>query len=61
MNDASQTKRQRRGANRKTDCVLVGVWLPKTMIAALDIAVQKLDTDRSKLMRSALREKLGRN
>jgi metal-responsive CopG/Arc/MetJ family transcriptional regulator len=39
---------------------LVAVWLPRTLLRALDRAVAARDTDRSKFIRSAIRERLAR-
>ena len=51
-------KQIKRGASRNSDCVFVGAWLPSTMVQALDQVVQTLDSDRSKVIREALREKV---
>ena len=50
-------KQLKRGASRNSECVFVGAWLPNTMVKALDEVVVALDTDRSKVIRDALREK----
>lgn len=50
------TKPHRRGAVRKETARLIAVWVPKEMDAALNTAVQQLDTDRSKFVREAIRE-----
>lgn len=39
---------------------LVAVWIPKAMKETLDQAVAAFDSDRSKYIRNALREKLSR-
>lgn len=51
---------KRRGAYRKSDCVFVGAWVPQHLARGLDQAVEQLDSDRSKLLREAIIEKLGR-
>ena len=40
---------------------LVAVWLPKEMKLTLDRAITDFDSDRSKYIRAALREKLSRD
>lgn len=45
---------RKRGAYRRDDCVFLGAWVPKQIISALDSLVQAKDSDRSKLVRSAL-------
>ena len=35
-------------------------WLPRHLLAALDMGVEKEDSDRSKFVRKAIREKLHR-
>ena len=49
-----------RGAQRvrKGRCVFVGAWVPTEVVAAVDVAVETMDTDRSKFLRRALEEKL---
>jgi hypothetical protein len=51
-------KKMQRGAIRTSDCLFVGAWLPVTLVGALDRAVTSLDSDRSKIIREALREKV---
>ena len=48
----------RRTKLRQTE--MVALWMPKPLAAALDIGVIKTDSDRSKFIRTALREKLAR-
>ena len=38
----------------------IGFWAPKTLVAILDRLVSEGDSDRSKFIRAALKEKLGR-
>jgi metal-responsive CopG/Arc/MetJ family transcriptional regulator len=47
-----------RGTVTKNKAQPVAVWLPDALKDQLDRAVQLTDTDRSKLIRAALREKL---
>jgi metal-responsive CopG/Arc/MetJ family transcriptional regulator len=49
---------KRRGAVHKVDCSPVTIWVPKDWADLLDRAVSAGDTDRSKFIRLALREKL---
>lgn len=50
-----------RGALKKSGSKLVTVWLPIPVADAVDQLVFKNDTDRSKYIRSALRERLARD
>lgn len=54
----SMKKPQRRGAVTKSESRAVIVYFPKTIIPLIDEAVRLRDTDRSKFIRSAVREKL---
>jgi metal-responsive CopG/Arc/MetJ family transcriptional regulator len=49
-----------RGAVRKSDSDFVGVWFPRELVVAVEDAVQSQDTDRSKFIRTAVRERLQR-
>jgi metal-responsive CopG/Arc/MetJ family transcriptional regulator len=49
---------KKKGRQKKE--VLVAVWLPVELLRMLDRATAARDTDRSKLIRLALREKLSR-
>ena len=51
-------KQMKRGAVRKADSVFVGAWLPLLLVNALDEAVQQMDSDRSKIIREALADKV---
>jgi len=50
----------KRGAVRASQCVFVGAWLPIPLVNSLDEAVTQLDSDRSKIIRDALREKVSK-
>lgn len=50
-----------RGAVKKTKSKMLTTWVPKDLIGLLDKGVVKLDTDRAKFIRSAIREKLSRS
>ena len=39
---------------------LVALWIPRLLVAALDQGVRKTDSDRSKFIRQAIREKISR-
>ena len=39
---------------------LLSVWVPRELVPLLDEGVRREDTDRSKFIRNAIREKLGR-
>lgn len=50
----------KRGAVRKATSKLVLVWFPDSILPLIDDAVRKLDTDRSKFIRNAVREAMAR-
>ena len=61
MNTPSTTKkRQARGVVRKEGATFIAAWIPDDIVAALDAAVEEQDTDRSKLIRKAVRQLLAR-
>ena len=49
-----------RGAVTKNESHMVTVWVPKPVVAAVNTAVRLRDTDRSKWIREAMREKAAR-
>jgi metal-responsive CopG/Arc/MetJ family transcriptional regulator len=51
-------KKQKRGAYRREDCVFIGTWIPASWISKIEAVVQSEDTDRSKIVRKALEQKL---
>ncbi len=51
----------KRGAVKTTKSEMVALWLPKPLANALDTEVQRADSDRSKIIRHAIREKLARS
>lgn len=50
----------RRGCVTKDESRLINVWVPIILIPAIDEAVRVTDTDRSKFIRAAVREKIER-
>ena len=50
--------RKNRGAYRRENCVFIGVWVPKSWVETLDDLVVNQDSDRSKLLRAAVQEKI---
>jgi metal-responsive CopG/Arc/MetJ family transcriptional regulator len=50
----------KRGATSKSSSRLVNIWIPTGLIPIIDDAVKRDDTDRSKYIRNAIREKLER-
>ncbi len=50
----------KRGAVTKDRSRQILVWFPEPLIPLLDNAVVRLDTDRSKFIRNAVREKISR-
>lgn len=51
-----EPKTKKRGAVTKAGSQLVAVWLPNDLCKRLDAMVLRHDTDRSKLIRKAIRE-----
>ena len=51
-----EPKRKKRGAVTKVGSQLVAVWLPDELCKKLDELVKLKDTDRSKLIRQAIRQ-----
>lgn len=49
-------KPKKRGSVTKAGSQLVAVWLPNDLCARLDELVRRNDTDRSKLIRQAIRQ-----
>ena len=47
----------KRGSVRKKDSRLVNLWVPELLLVGLDRAVAVSDSDRSKFIRNAIREK----
>jgi len=47
-----------RGSVKKDASTIVALWVPDELLAALDAAVLRNDTDRSKLIRQAIRKQL---
>lgn len=43
---------------KKTESILVPVWVPKVLVPYLDNAVTLEDSDRSKFIRNAVRDKI---
>ena len=50
-----------RGTVKKIDSKLLTVWLPESFDLPLQQAIAKEDTDKSKFVRNAIREKLARH
>jgi metal-responsive CopG/Arc/MetJ family transcriptional regulator len=55
-----QPKRQTRGAVQKDGATFIAAWVPDDVVLAMDQQVQREDTDRSKLMRMALKQYLSK-
>jgi metal-responsive CopG/Arc/MetJ family transcriptional regulator len=51
----------KRGSGKKPKGKLLAVWVPGTLLTRLDEAARKEDSDRSKFVRKAIREKLARH
>lgn len=50
----------KRGAQTKETSEMVTCWVPEGMKAAIDLAVKIEDSDRSKFIRNAIRERVRR-
>ena len=53
-------KSRKRSSVQKGQSEFVGLWLPDPMVEVIDNAVLAKDSDRSKFIRNAIREKLAR-
>jgi len=50
----------KRGSGKKPKGKLLAVWVPVKLLPSLDQGARKEDSDRSKFIRKAIREKLAR-
>ncbi len=50
----------KRGSIKKTNSKLINVWFPDEVLPLIDVAVRVADSDRSKFIRNAVREKMDR-
>ena len=50
----------KRGSGKKPKGKLLAVWVPEKLLPCLDQGVSREDSDRSKFVRNAIREKLAR-
>ena len=60
MDKAITNKRSQRGAVQKGGATFIAAWIPDEWVSLMDKAVQRDDTDRSKLIRKALKQYLSR-
>ena len=51
----------KRGAVNKRDSKMLTVWVPEELFPYIDVGVALCDSDRSKFVRTAIREKLERH
>ena len=51
----------KRGSTRKKESALLTVWVPEPYFPLIERGVRQIDTDRSKFVRAAIREKLARH
>jgi metal-responsive CopG/Arc/MetJ family transcriptional regulator len=51
----------KRRSTKRTDSKLLSVWVPNALVPLLDEGVKREDSDRSKFIRNAIREKLARD
>lgn len=59
MRKTSQ-KTPNKTSTRKAGATFVAAWIPDEVVAAMDREVLKTDSDRSKLIRKAIRQHLSR-
>lgn len=59
-NNKSGRKRSRRGSVTQDGSQLITVWVPTPLHSLVDVAVNRLDLDRSKFVRRAIRNELTR-
>jgi metal-responsive CopG/Arc/MetJ family transcriptional regulator len=57
---AVQKRTASRGKYRGKQCQFIGAWFPVDLVDLIDLVVERDDTDRSKVLRVALEEKLRR-
>lgn len=57
---ATKPKPQKRGSVHKSGSQFIAAWIPDEIVEAMDSAVRERDTDRSKIIRNALRNFLSR-
>lgn len=48
----------RQSKKHRKDKVLVAVWVPETLLIAVDTVVGREDSDRSKFIRNAIRQRI---
>jgi len=51
----------KRGVVKKSESTLLTVWVPKNYFPLIARGVRQIDSDRSKFVRAAIREKLERH
>jgi len=51
----------KRGLGKKVKGKLLAVWVPESLLSRLDEGAKREDSDRSKFVRNAIREKLARH
>lgn len=51
----------KRGSIKKEECKQIPLWVPTAMVSLIDRGVQLEDSDRSKFIRNAIREKLAKH
>ena len=55
-----KTNRRPRGPISRSKNTFVGGWMPQDLVDVMDTAIAESDSDRSKFLRSAVREKIAR-
>lgn len=48
----------KRGSVKKQDSELIAFWVPKPVVVAMDSAIAREDSDRSKFIRRAVRNRI---
>ena len=51
----------KRGSIKRADSVLVGVWVPRPLLDAMDQIIESEDSDRSKFARRAIRNRIAQS
>jgi len=51
----------KRGLVQKVNSKMFTIWVPRVWVPEIDRGVRKLDLDRSKFVRTSIREKLARH
>ena len=56
----TSSKTPSKSSSRKSGATFIAAWIPDEVVAAMDRLVLKTDSDRSKLIRKAIREHISK-